>query len=157
MSPSPFTVQLRDPEGRFSGPFRFLYVNGRDWAVAEDISYCTKAVPVSTVRAGFTTDFATIPPLLWPVMPPAGDGRNFYGLAALWHDWLYWHGKIEGVPITRARADRIFLELMLYLGVSRPLARLMWTAVRAFGWYHWRKYRRHNETRIYPSGRPVAL
>ncbi|MBP7830981.1 MAG: DUF1353 domain-containing protein [Kiritimatiellae bacterium] len=157
MNPSPFIVQLRDPEGRFSGPFRFRYVNGRDWAVAEDLSYRTRAGPVSTVRAGFTTDFATIPPPLWPFMPPAGDGRNFYGLAALWHDWLYWHGAVEGRPISRPYADGIFLELMRYLGVSRLLARIMWAAVRSFGWYQWNKYRRHNENRIYPSGRPVAL
>ena len=155
--PQPFMLILADPEDRFEGMFRFEYVNGRDWAVSEDISYRTKAGPVSTVRAGFTTDFATIPPPFWPFIPPAGDGRNFYGLAALWHDWLYWHGKIDGISITRAQADALFLEIMLYLGVSRPLARVMWAFVRLFGWYHWSKYRSHNENRIHPVGHPSAL
>ena len=157
MNTNAFLLKVPDPENRFDGAFRFEYVNGRDWAVAEDISCRTKAGPDSTVRAGFTTDFATIPPPLWPFIPPAGDGRNFYGLAALWHDWLYWHGAVEGRPITRSYADGIFLELMCYLGVSRPLARLLWAAVRTFGWHQWNKYRRHNENRIRPVGRPAAL
>ena len=155
--PKLIALNIADPEGRFEGPFRFEYVNGCDWAVADDVSYRTEAGPVSTVRAGFTTDFATIPPFLWPFMPPAGDGRNFYGLAALWHDWLYWHGAIDSKPIARIRADAIFLELMLYLGVSRPLARLMWAAVRTFGWHQWNKYRRQNEKHIHPAGGPAVL
>ena len=119
---------------RFTGwPLTVEYVDGRRWRVHQDIAYRTAAGEVSTVRAGFVFDFASIPRLFWPLIPPAGDGRNLYGLAAAWHDWLCVHRKIGGRPITRKEADALFLEIMLYVGVRRRLARVMYRAVRLFG------------------------
>jgi len=37
-----------------------------------------------TVPAGYRTDFASIPRLVWPLLPPVGRG----GKAAIIHDWL---------------------------------------------------------------------
>ena len=120
---------------RFTGwPLTVEFIDGRRWRVHQDISYRTAAGEVSTVRAGFVFDFASIPKILWPLVPPAGDGHNLYGLAAVWHDWLYVHRQIGGRAITRREADALFLEIMLYVGVRPLLARAMYPAVRVVGW-----------------------
>ena len=99
------------------------------WAASFSRLYRTQAGEVTTVRAGFVFDFASIPRLLWPLFPPAGDGRNLYGLAAAWHDWLLEHRRIGGRAITRREADDLFLEIMLYVGVAPWVARVMYRAV----------------------------
>ena len=46
---------------RFSGwPLTVEFIDGHEWRVARDIAYCTQAGEVSTVRAGFVFDFASI-------------------------------------------------------------------------------------------------
>lgn len=126
-----------DPEGRFTGlPLRVSYSDGRTWVVLRNVSYRTLAGPISTVRVGFAFDFASIPRLFWRLTPPAGKG---YGLAAVWHDWLYAHHEIAGKPIVRRQADDLFLEIMRYAGVSAWMARTMWLAVRSAGWWSWGK------------------
>lgn len=76
-------------------------------------------VPVETV-----TDLATIPRLLWVVLPPHGK----WAKAAIVHDYLY-----EQAIGTKAEADRIFLEAMTVLGVSRFTRTVMYWAARWFG------------------------
>ena len=124
---------------RFSGwPLTVEYLDGRRWRVHSDIAYSTATGEVSTVRAGFVFDFASVPRMLWPLAAPAGDGHNLYGLAAAWHDWLYAHRKIGGRLITRREADALFLEIMLYVGVRPSLAQVMYRAVRLAGAFVWR-------------------
>ena len=119
-------------------PLHVDFIDGRRWRVARDIGYRTDAGEVSTVRAGFVFDFASIPRLLWPLVPPAGDGHNLYGIAAVWHDWLYVHKQIGGRSITRKEADDLFLEIMRGVGVAEWMARAMYSAVRGFGSMYWR-------------------
>ena len=136
----PFRFGICDPDNRFAGlPLSVQYVDGRTWVVASDVSYRMTDGTISTVRAGFDIDFASIPRWLWSVAPPAGDNHQPYGLAALWHDWLYRHKQINGRPITRKQADDLFLEIMLYVGVRTCLAWAMYGAVRAFGWILWNR------------------
>ena len=47
------------------------------------------------------------------------------------YDWQYCHLKIVGRTVTRAECDGLFLEIMLFFGVTGWLARTMWAAVRA--------------------------
>lgn len=75
--------------------------------------------------AGYTTDFASIPPLVRAVFPPFGR----HAKAAVLHDWLY----LVGEPGRRAFADRIFLDAMRDLAVSRWRRWLMYWAVRLGG------------------------
>ena len=125
---------------RFGGlPLRVEFIDGRRWRVARDVSYRSRAGEVSTVRAGFVFDFASIPRLFWPLIPPAGDGHNRYGLAAVWHDWLYTHQRIGGRPVTRREADRLFLEIMRALDVAPWLAWTMFAAVRVGGVCSWNR------------------
>lgn len=82
------------------------------------------------VEAGFQTDYASTPRLLWQVLPPTGR----YTKAAVIHDWLYTH---QGV--TRAEADAVFYEAMEHLGVHWLTRRVMWAGVRLGGWVPWRR------------------
>jgi hypothetical protein len=75
--------------------------------------------------SGYITDFASIPPLARAVFPPFGR----HAKAAVLHDWLY----LVGEPGKKAFADRIFLDAMRELGVSRWRRRLMHLAVRFGG------------------------
>jgi hypothetical protein len=133
---------IHDPESRFSGSFSFGYLDGFMWTVLKDLGYRTKAGPICTVRKGFQFDWASIPRPFWIIVPPTGTARNPYGIAAVFHDWIYEHGKIAGVPVTRSRADSVFLEILRYVGVNRFLASSMYLAVRVGGWFGWRRARK---------------
>ena len=83
------------------------------------------------VPAGFVTDFASVPKILWWCFPPTG----FYAKAALLHDWCYFHGPILG--LTRWEADAIFRRQMKRDGVGWRTRWTMWLAVRLFGARFW--------------------
>lgn len=145
-------LDIRHFGSSFSGgDLVFGYVDGREWIVPHDMSYCLLDGRVSTVRAGFHFDFASVPRVFWRLVPPAGLKRNPYGLAAVWHDWLYQHQAIGGRSITRAEADNVMLEIMFYIGVNGRLATTIYRAVRAGGWLPWwragRRLKRNQEER----------
>ena len=77
-----------------------------------------------SVPAGFITDFASIPRILWSVLPPNGK----YTKAAVLHDYLY-----KNAIKNKQWADDVFYEAMLVLGVSKITAKLMYNAVKYFG------------------------
>ena len=132
---------IPDPEGRFAGlvhgGVETITTAGGEVMLDAAVSYRTAAGVISTVKEGFVFDWASIPLAFTWYIPPAGDGKNCYGIAALFHDWLYCHRKIGGRAVTRAECDGLFLEIMLYVGVTGWLARTMWAAVRAGGWLPW--------------------
>lgn len=84
------------------------------------------------VPRGFVTDLASIPRLLWVVLPPIGENER----AAVLHDWLYTTGKVS-----RARADAIFRRAMAEDGVGFFTRWTMWAGVRLGGWAHWKRRR----------------
>ena len=140
-----------DTEQRFAGlPLAVHYIDGCSWELASTLSYRLKDGRVSTVRPPFVFDFASIPRPLWRIAPPTGLKDNPYGMAALFHDWAYEHGMIAGDPIDRIDADRLFLEIMLYVGVNRVLARIMYRAVRVGGWHGWARARRAQRLTVKP-------
>lgn len=101
--------------------------DGRLWRLMAPFAYHVRTYPsddVITVPDGFETDFASVPRILWWLIPPTGR----YGKACVVHDWLY-------VTKTRPRieSDAIFLEAMEVLGVPRWKRLLMWLAVRMAG------------------------
>ena len=142
MSKDDITTYANDPEHRFTGlPLKVEYVDGLNWKLENDVTYCTKADEVLTVRSGFMFDFASVPRALWWLYPPTGTKGNPYGIAALLHDWLILHRKIGGRPITRKEADLLFLEIMLYSGCRKSLAYTMYSAVRAHGMMPWNQWK----------------
>lgn len=105
------------------------------WRMDRTLEYHAGTYPsaeVYLVPRGFRTDLASIPRPLWSVLGhPAGS----YAAAAVVHDWLYaWQ------PVTRARADALFLEGMGVLGVPWAQRRALYLGVRAGGWAPWRRH-----------------
>jgi len=81
------------------------------------------------VPAGFVTDLATVPRVLWPFIAPSGPHQR----AAIVHDYLY---QCVG-DVSRFLADAIFRDLMRQLDVPLWRRVLAYYAVRAFGGRHW--------------------
>lgn len=82
------------------------------------------------VPRGFETDFASVPRVLWWLVPPCGP----WAPAALVHDYLY---RVEWASVTRAEADAVFRVGMVEGGCGRATAWAMWLAVRLFGGWCW--------------------
>jgi hypothetical protein len=120
----------------FTEPLELVQVGDR-WRTLRDMSFWTdcsgsdeqplpvRCATVYTVPAGFLTDLASIPRLLWT---PLGHPAGRYAQAAVLHDWL-----LDVAAVPRARADRIFLEAMQVLGVPSLQRWLMYAGVRAWG------------------------
>jgi hypothetical protein len=109
--------------------------DGRTWVIRRDFGYDVGEEGSGNtidVPMGFKTDFASVPRLLWSVIPRWGK----YGNAAVIHDFLYWEQ-----DRTREESDRIFLEAMRVLKVSFMIRTLIYYAVRFFGWYAWYRNR----------------
>lgn len=80
---------------------------------------------IITVPQGFVTDFASVPRLPLAFLL-AGDTAH---RPAVVHDYLYSCSDVE-----RSDADSVFLEAMDSVGVPWWRRRIMWAAVRCFGW-----------------------
>jgi hypothetical protein len=107
--------------------------DGRTWIILSDFGYAVgseESNDVINVPFGNFTDFASVPRILWAVLPRWGK----YGNAAVIHDWLYWD-QLR----TRKEADDIFLEGMGVLEVGAWTKYAMYWGVRAFGWHAWSK------------------
>ena len=107
--------------------------DGRKWKLVRPFSYHVgnlQSKTKITIKAGFVTDFASVPSQLWWLIPPWGT----YGKAAIVHDWLY-HEQI----FTRGIADHIFYEAMGVLRVPHWKRLLMLWAVRLFGRVTWKE------------------
>lgn len=76
------------------------------------------------VPKGFETDFASVPRIFWVILPP--DGK--YSQAAVLHDFLY-SKRLR----PQKECDNIFLEAMEVLGVSWWKRKIMYRALRMFG------------------------
>ena len=76
------------------------------------------------VPAGFISDGATVPRVLWPIFPPIGK----YLKATLVHDYL-----LTQNPKDRKTADLAFKACLAELGITPWRANAMFFAVRIFG------------------------
>jgi hypothetical protein len=85
------------------------------------------------VPAGFKTDYASIPRILWVALPPVGR----YDKDAVVHDFLYQHN-----GVTRKQADDVLREAMEVSRVRRSQRDTIYAGVRVGGWWTWRKYRK---------------
>lgn len=104
------------------------------WEVQEPLRFQYQGTTI-TVPQGFKTDFASVPRILWSILPPIGA----YTESAVLHDYLYYMGKdnvIQYERATREKADKVFLAAMLSQHVSKLTAYTMYTGVRLFGGLH---------------------
>ena len=107
--------------------------DGKNWQLVNAFTYAVgaeDAEDVINVPAGFVTDFASVPRIMWSVIPPWGC----YGKGSILHDYLYRVGAIVGNRrYTRKESDLIFLEAMEVLEVSKLKRKVIYIAVRMFG------------------------
>lgn len=88
----------------------------------------TSGVRRLTVPTGFITDFASIPRLLWNLLPPTGR----YAKATVIHDYLY----RTPLMATRKQADAVLFEAMKFpCHVSPLVCWIIYLGVRVGG--HW--------------------
>jgi len=116
----------------FNKPLIVKKINGRSWEIVETFKYFLFDPPGGSfvrVPNGFITDFASVPRPLWAIIPP--DGK--YTQAAVLHDYLY-----QKKFFSRKRCDMVFNEAMKILGVPLWKRRVMYRALRIFGWIAWR-------------------
>lgn len=99
------------------------------WTLTEPLVY-RGSHETFTVPSRFKTDLATVPRILWAIVPPWGK----YSRAAVLHDWFY----VRDIEISRRDADGIFRRAMKESGVGWLRRHTMWAAVRVFGWMYWR-------------------
>lgn len=85
------------------------------------------------VPPGFVTDLASVPGVFWSIASPQGR----HGVAAIVHDWLYWHQ-----DRTRAEADLVFARIMRDLNVSTFKRWVFYYAVRLRAGQWWEQYAR---------------
>lgn len=115
------------PDGRrwyLKQPLRWTARAGHHESWHEErCGHCAVEVP-----AGFVTDFASIPRLIWWFVSPWGK----HGRAAVLHDFLYW-----SQTGSRRYADGVFLAAMSEAGQLLVVRYLMFSAVRLFGWLAW--------------------
>lgn len=132
--------------GVFNDKLVLVQIDGDKWETNRDLEYHVGAKNSEErifVPARYKTDLASVP---WPAtlfIPKSGA----YNPAAVVHDFLYQRkGKIlvkdsQGNTYpkfyTRKECDEIFLEAMIALGVNSFKARIMFSAVRTFGWKGW--------------------
>ena len=110
--------------------------DGRRWKLFKSFKYrvgSRYSKNAIIVPAGFVTDFASIPWIFWSWLPSWGK----HGKAAVIHDRLY-----QTHEVSRGMADLIFYEAMLVSKTKKWKAKLMYFAVRIFGWSSYYKRRK---------------
>ena len=105
-----------------------------EWVVLNDLVYQPRHGLAITIGRGFVTDLASIPRVLRGILNVNGRSR----MPAVLHDALYCLQ-----PYPRERADALFYEALLSVGVHPAVARIYWLGVRLGGWIYFN--RRQNE------------
>ena len=112
-----------------------VHGDGRRFTLLEEIFYVTSDGYTIVASAGRTTDLASIPRLLWAIIPFSGR----YDYAAILHDQLYGEHREVSIRFNRKQADNIMLEVMTASGVPWGQKWLIYIGVRLGGWMAWNK------------------
>lgn len=107
--------------------------DGLRWRTLEPLTYECDTGEHITVPAGTVTDFASVPRVLWNIIPPIGP----YVRAAVIHDYLYARHRAGDDSRERDEVDSIFFEAMVDSGMAAWKARVLWLGVRMGGWSAW--------------------
>lgn len=132
------------PISKFCLPLALEYLDGRSWRLLSAFTFGSVTYQgVIAIPAGFETDFASIPRVLWAVLPPTGP----YGKAVLVHDAIY---RTPAILCSRREGDRVLLEAMEELGVGWWTRQIIYRGVRFGG-------RRYFTPRFVPTVPLVSL
>ena len=125
----------------FTTPLEVEFMDGHSWKLHSAFTYHLgepNAPDFIEVPVGFITDFASIPRILWVVLPPTGP----YGKAAVIHDWLYQGGKvISEYPVMDKEGGAIFVRQSHYMLAGRRDAdAVLLEAMGVLGVHWWTKF-----------------
>lgn len=98
------------------GEFEFITTRDIDIVLSNGIQIL--------IPKGYNTDLASVPRLLWSIIPPFGE----YTFAAIIHDYLYDKGMF-----TKEFADKEFRMIMKYSNVIGHKRFIMYSSVKLFG------------------------
>ena len=116
--------------GRFPNPLRVEQTSRTTWRLLAPFSYLDPDHGLIVVPEGAETDFASVPRI-----PIVFDLVGAYGhAAAVLHDQLYATGELS-----RAAADRVFLNALRSSGIARWRSWLMYAGVRLGGRWRYRR------------------
>jgi len=123
------------PKGFASLPaFRRVSYLKKNAILLEDLVYVTVSGEKIIVPSGFETDFASIPELFWNL--PGFDSDGPAAVPAILHDFLYSCHGYGPYYKTRYECDRLLLEAMQLVGMSRVNCQLIYWNVRLFGGFY---------------------
>lgn len=106
---------------------KYKQLDERNIELLEPLKYQVGRL-IITIPAGFISDGASTPKVLWVFFPP-WDKR--YAVASIIHDYLYSELNITG--LNKELSDEIFIKIMEENGVGIIKRRLMYRAVSMFG------------------------
>ena len=130
---------------QFSGQLHYVYDREASKLLGSDYNRVTKGFRYYIgginsdlyvdVQAGFLSDGASSPRLLWSIIPPWGE----YGQAVVLHDWLCEHpyaysnkdGVVREIRLDRKQVDNILYEANDVLNVTKWKKVLIKGAVEA--------------------------
>ena len=91
---------------------------------------------IFVINAGFISDGASIPKLLWPLLGHPFDWR--WRRESVLHDFFY---RTQPQGVRRKDADKIFRKEIRARGLSWIRSWSMYAGLRAGGWVTWRKHK----------------
>jgi hypothetical protein len=112
---------------QFADADYWYLTSGIRWTPNDPASIAWRSI---TVPKGFVTDFASVPQVLWNVLPPTGR----YSYAAIIHDYLYW---FKPAPGERKAADLALKICMEEFEVSAASVFTIHSAVQLAGGSAW--------------------
>lgn len=100
----------------------------------QDLVYRHNKYGEITVKAGFETDFASVPGyvLLPGLVPRVGKVK----WSSVVHDWIYRGHEFD--RFNRKQADKIFLDAAIECGMDVWRAYIAYLGVRVGGWAAWK-------------------
>lgn len=107
---------------------------GRKWRVDRAFAIDTEAAGLVVIKAGFICDLNSMPRAMWWESTPTD-----YPEAGATHDWLYY------LQVAKDVADRVYLEILLALGMGSFRAHARYYALRVFGGWAYRSHAKHAE------------
>jgi len=107
--------------------------NTNNIVLTEDLHYwCARTQRTYIVPAGFISDCASIPKVLWPIIGHPFDAR--WRKEAVLHDWFY---RSTTPIVNRKTADQIFYDGLRANGLGYMKAQSMYFGVRIGGRTGW--------------------
>lgn len=108
-----------------------FHANGRQAELLRDFEYVRPDGILMVAKAGFVSDGASIPKIVWPIADSPFTGKNLF--PALIHDYYCFLGINGWSPWSSKDVHYMFHQGLRTRGESAWKARPKWSAVNLFG------------------------